>query len=118
MVYQANARCNQENLIEQLKNGVKATRMPVAEFNANWAYMVIGSLSWSLKTWLGLMLPESLGARQILRMEFRRFCQEIIQVATQILKKGRRLVFRLQEYSRWTKLLLEGSQRMKRLRVS
>ena len=30
-----NARGNQENLIEQLKNGVRAMRMPVAEFDAN-----------------------------------------------------------------------------------
>ena len=37
VVYESNRRCNQENLIEQLKNGVRATRLPVGEFIANWA---------------------------------------------------------------------------------
>ena len=40
-----NARCNPKNLIEQLKNGLAATRMPVREFDANWAYLVIGALA-------------------------------------------------------------------------
>jgi len=30
VVFDANARCNQENVIEQLKNGVQAMRMPSA----------------------------------------------------------------------------------------
>ena len=33
----ANDRCNQENLIEQLKNGVRALRAPVNTLEANWA---------------------------------------------------------------------------------
>src|SRR5262249_18721355 len=43
VVRENNARCHQENMIEQLKNEVHATRMPVAEFDANWAYLVIAS---------------------------------------------------------------------------
>ena len=49
VVRENNARCHQENLIEQLKNGVQATRMPVREFDANWAYLVIGALAWNIK---------------------------------------------------------------------
>ncbi len=60
VVRENNARCEQENLIEQLKNGVQATRMPVAEFDANWAYMVIASLAWNIKAWAGLLLPAQL----------------------------------------------------------
>ena len=37
----ANGRCNQENVIEQLKNGVSAMRMPVDDLLSNWAYMVV-----------------------------------------------------------------------------
>ncbi len=37
----ANDRCNQENLNEQLKNGVRAMRMPVDNLVSNWAYMVM-----------------------------------------------------------------------------
>ena len=36
----ANERCDQENVIEQLKNGVNAMRMPVDDLISNWAYMV------------------------------------------------------------------------------
>lgn len=118
VVYQANARCHQENLIEQLKNGVGATRMPVAQFAANWAYMVIASLAWSLKTWLGLILPQWLNGQQIIRMEFRRFCMEVIQVSSQILTSGRRLVFRLLSYTRWARILIEGNQWLRELKLA
>jgi len=49
----ANGRCDQENLIEQLKNGVAALRMPVDNLVSNWAYMVMASLAWTLKAWFG-----------------------------------------------------------------
>ena len=45
----ANERCDQENLIEQLKNGVGALRVPVYDLVSNWAYMVIASLAWTLR---------------------------------------------------------------------
>jgi hypothetical protein len=37
MVALANKRCDQENVIEQLKNGVNAMRMPVDDLVSNWA---------------------------------------------------------------------------------
>ncbi len=113
VVRESNARCHQENLIEQLKNGVRATRMPAVEFNANWAYMIIGALAWNLKIWLGLTIPERFNSKRIIRMEFRTFCNEIMQVSVQIVKTGRRLVFRLLEFSRWTRILIEGHQWLK-----
>ncbi|MGH9671390.1 MAG: IS1380 family transposase, partial [Terriglobales bacterium] len=57
LVLLANDRCNQENLIEQLKNGVHALRMPVGTLVSNWAYMVMASLAWTLKAWFALVLP-------------------------------------------------------------
>jgi len=116
VVHESNARCHQENLIEQLKNGVQATRLPVREFVANWAYLVIGALAWNLKAWAGLLLPKALGARALLRMEFRRFLDEIVGLPAQILTTGRRLVFRLLAVNRWTRLLLEGTPRLKQWR--
>jgi len=118
VVRENNRRCHQENLIEQLKNGVSATRMPVAEFNANWAYLVIASLAWNLKAWAGLLLPAPLGARTLLRMEFRRFLNEVILLPTQILHRGRRLLFRLLAINRWVPLLLEGTRDLKRRRFA
>jgi hypothetical protein len=114
VVRESNARCNQENLIEQLKNEVRATRMPVAEFDANWAYLVIASLAWNLKAWAGLLLPRRLGARAILRMEFRRFLNELILLPAQILRSGRRLIFRLLAINPWVTLLLDGTRALKR----
>ena len=114
VVRQCNARCNQENLIEQLKNGVHATRMPSNDFNANWAYMIICSLAWNLKIWLGLKLPERLGAKAIIRMEFRRFCNEIIQIPTQILRSGNQLIFRTLQFSSWLKTIFDGHELLKR----
>lgn len=115
VVRENNARCQQENVIEQLKNGVQATRLPVREFYANWTYLVIAALAWNIKAWAGLLLPEPMGARTLIRMEFRRFLNEIVQLPAQILRTGRRLVFRLLEINRWTVMLLEGTQRLKRL---
>lgn len=114
VVRESNARCHQENLIEQLKNGVGATRMPVAEFHANWAYLVIGAIAWNIKAWCGLVLPKCLGARDLLKMEFRRFLDEVILIPTQILRQGRRLVFRLLQTNARTPLLLQGIRYLKR----
>ena len=114
VVRQSNARCDQENLIEQLKNGVRATKMPVAEFVANWAYMVIATLAWNLKAWLGLVLPEAFGTAALIRMEFRRFFHEIVQIPTQILRHARRLIYRPLTYNRWTGMLLEANIWFKR----
>ena len=41
IVFLANDRCDQENLIAQLKGGVKALAMPVGDLVSNWAYMVM-----------------------------------------------------------------------------
>ena len=53
----ANGPCHQENVIEQLKNGVNAMRMPVNDLLSNWAYMVMTSLAWNLKAWLACSCP-------------------------------------------------------------
>ena len=117
LVLLANGRCDQENLIEQLKNGVHAMRLPANDLLSNWAYMVMASLAWSLKAWWGLMLPEGTGRRrqtrrqqkhEIVRMEFKRFVAGIIRLPCQIVRGGRRLIYRLLSYSPWQEPLLAG----------
>lgn len=103
VVQEARNRCDQENLIEQLKNGVRALHAPVNTLNANWAYMVMASLAWSLKAWMALLLPvnprwrdKHIAVRnQILRMDFRTFVNAFILIPCQIVKTGRRIVYRL-----------------------
>jgi len=115
LVLQANRRCDQENLIEQLKNGVKAMRLPVNDLLSNWAYMVMASLAWTLKAWWGLMLPECTGRgretrrqqkHEIVRMEFKRFVAGVIRLPCQIVRSGRRLIYRMLSYNPWQEPLL------------
>jgi hypothetical protein len=51
MVGLANGRCDQEKVIEQMKNGVNAMRMPVHDLLSNWAYRVMAAWAWNLKAW-------------------------------------------------------------------
>ena len=55
----ANGRCDQENVVAELKHGVNAMRMPVDDLNSNWAYMVMAALAWNLKAWFSLLVPKS-----------------------------------------------------------
>lgn len=103
IVLKANDRCNQENLIEQLKNGVCAMSMPVDNLLSNWAYMVMTSLAWTLKAWFALLLPEDgrWAAKRksekdlVLRMEFKKFLDYFLRVPAQVVRTGRRIVLRL-----------------------
>lgn len=112
VVREANQRCNQENLIEQLKNGVRALHAPVNTLNANWAYMVMASLAWSLKAWIALLLPISPRWRTkhhqekqaLLRMEFRSFLQAFIELPAQIVKTGRRIIYRFLSWNPWQRV--------------
>ncbi len=117
LVLAANKRCDQENLIEQLKNGVSAMKLPVDDLISNWAYMVMASLAWSLKAWWGLMLPVTPGRNadahrrekhDVTRMEFKRFVSGLIRLPCQIIRSGRRLVYRLLSYNPWQAALLRG----------
>jgi hypothetical protein len=99
----ANGRCDQENVIEQLKNGVNAMRMPVNDLVSNWAYMVMAALAWNLKAWYGLLMPDRERGLELVRMEFRRFLHAIILLPVQIIRAGRRILYRLLGYNGWLK---------------
>ena len=112
----ANGRCNQENLIEQLKNGARAMEMPTGDLVSNWAYMVMASLAWTLKAWLALVLPE--GGRwkakyqaqkqSLLKMEFKTFLNGLMRLPCQIVRTGRRIVYRLLSWNPWQEVLLRA----------
>lgn len=97
----ANQRCDQENVVEQLKNGVNAMRMPVDDLVSNWAYMVMASLAWNLKAWWGLLTPERERGMELVRMEFRSFLHAIILIPCQIVRTSRKVIFRLLGYNGW-----------------
>lgn len=97
----ANGRCDQENVIEQLKNGVNAMRMPVHDLMSNWAYMVMASLAWNLKSWYGLLTPNRERGLDLVKMEFRRFLHAIMLLPCQIIRTARRVIYRMLGYNSW-----------------
>jgi len=120
IVFEANDRCDQENLIAQLHSGVRATRMPVDNLLSNWAYMVMAALAWSLKAWFALLLPggDRWGEKYrrekngVLRMEFRTFLNAFMRVPAQLIRTGRKLVFRLLSWNRWQDVFLRGCDQL------
>jgi hypothetical protein len=118
VVYFANDRCNQENLIAQLKSGVHAMRLPVNTLESNWAYMVIGALAWSFKAWLALLQPKAEHRQTLLTMEFKQFLQVWLTLPCQILNSGRQFVFRLLSYNAWVPVLLATVDLLRNLRLT
>jgi hypothetical protein len=120
VVFCANDRCDQENLVAQLKGGVKALSMPVDNLVSNGAYMVMASLAWSLKAWAALLLPEQgrwaekhrAEKRSLLRMEFSTFCVAMIQVPCQIVRTAGRIVYRLLSWNPWQGVFLRLVDRL------
>jgi hypothetical protein len=104
IVFSANDRCDQENLLAQLSGGVRALRAPVDNLESNWAYMVMTALAWNLKAWWALTLPERPGRwqgkhqaekRWALRVEFKTFVNAFVRLPCQVIRTGRKLVYRL-----------------------
>jgi Transposase DDE domain group 1 len=104
VVWAANHRGNQENLLAQLHGAVSALKAPVNTLESNWAYMVMTALAWNLKAWWGLMLPVSAGRwkkrhaeekQWVIGLEFKTFVQAFVRLPCQLVKTGRKLVYRL-----------------------
>jgi hypothetical protein len=113
IVFQANQRCNQENLNAQLKGGVRALQAPVDNLESNWAYMVMVALAWNLKAWWALWPTETPGRhaerhRQdketVLRMEFKTFINAFMRLPCQIIRTSRRLIYRLLNWNPWNRM--------------
>jgi Transposase DDE domain group 1 len=113
IVFDANQRCNQENLHAQLKGGVRALQAPVDTLESNWAYMVMTSLAWNLKAWFALWPTETSGRwherhrrekQTVLGMEFKAFANAFLRMPCQIVRTGRRLLYRLLSWSPWQPL--------------
>jgi hypothetical protein len=109
IVFTANDRCEQENLLAQLK-ACRALHAPVNDLVANAAWMLITSLAWNLKAWLALSVPVHHGRWQaqhqaqqqrLLTCEFRTFVQRLIRMPCQVLTTGRQLVLRLLAGNDW-----------------
>ncbi|MDC0935136.1 IS1380 family transposase [Pirellulales bacterium] len=109
IVFDANDRCDQENLIQQQKGGVYALTAPLDNLESNWAYMVMASLAWSMKAWSALLLPvtprwrerHAQQKRRLLRMDFTTYRNAFINMPAQIIRTGRKIVYRLLAWNPW-----------------
>lgn len=104
IVFSANDRCQQENVLAQLHGGLHALTAPVDNLESNWAYMVMTALAWNLKAWWALLLPESPGRwqgkhraekKRVLGLEFKTFVNAFMRLPCQVIRTGRKLVLRL-----------------------
>ena len=94
----ANERCDQENVIEQLKNGVNALRVPLYDLVSNWAYMVMATLAWNIKSWFAMMMHRKKDRRKYIGMEFRRFLHSVILIPCRVIRRARSITLRLIGY--------------------
>lgn len=114
VVFKANRRCNQENLIEQHKNDVRSLTAPLDTLESNWAYMVMTALAWSLKAWAALLVPVNPRWREqhesekqrLLRMDFSTFRNALINIPTQIVRTSRRVICRLLNWNPWVNVFI------------
>ena len=69
-----------------------------------------------IKAWLALILPETgrwkdkhqAEKRRVLTMEFKTFVNAFIRVPCQIVRKGRRIVYRLLAWNPWQHVFLRA----------
>ena len=95
VAYCANERCDQENVIEQLKNGANALRLPVYDLVSNWAYMVMAALAWNIKSWFAMMMHLKSDRDAYIRMEFKRFINTMILIPCRVVRRARTIVVRI-----------------------
>ena len=109
IVFSANDRCHQENLLAQLYS-VLALHAPADNLLSNEAYILMTSLAWNLKAWLTLRLPEQPGRQRqerqaekqkLFKLEFRTFVNYFLRLPAQIVKSGRQLIVRLWGWNVW-----------------
>ena len=123
IVFDANQRCNQENLISELSSGVRALHAPVNGLISNWAYMVMASLAWSLKAWFGLLLSENgrwakkhaAEKSRVIRMSFRSFLQFFMLLPTQIVRQGRKIIYRVLGWNPMLSVFFRGWNRIQKI---
>jgi hypothetical protein len=104
----AYGRCDQENIIEQFKNGIAAMRMPTGELLANSAFLMAGQLAWCLRSWLSaLALP-----KETTRWEWKWFRHAFVYIAARITQGARRAKVHLAGSHRFLEHVVTASQRL------
>jgi len=101
-------RCDQENVIEQLKNGVSGLSMPTASAPANAAFLRCARLAANLKAWLSLLaLPA-----ETRRWHWKRFRLAFVYVAVEVIRHARQVTLRILGSSRFHDRFQVGLQKL------
>lgn len=112
----ANERCDQENVIGQLKSGINALRAPVHDLVSNWAYMAIAALAWNIKAWFAMMMHRKADRHDYIRMEFHRFFHGVVLIPAMVLRRSRGITVRLVGYTPALDRLFSAWTTIERLR--
>jgi len=107
----AYGRCDQENAIEQAKNGLNGFRMPTGSLLANAAYLLCAQIAWNLRAWLSLIALPS----ESRPWEWKRFRHAFVYVAAKIVSVAREAVVRISAYHRWARPLIRAVNRLRRM---
>jgi hypothetical protein len=99
VVQLANERCDQENILGQLKSGINALRVPLYDLISNWAYMLTATLAWNIKSWFAMMMHRKADRAEHIRMEFRRFLETLILIPAAVTHRARGITVRLIGYT-------------------
>lgn len=73
-------------------------RLPVYDLVSNWAYMVMATLAWNIKSWVAMMMHRICDREFYIRMEFRRFINNLILLPCQVIHRARGITVRIIGY--------------------
>ena len=75
----------------------------------------LSALAWNLKAWYGLLMPNRQRGLELLGMEFRRFLHLIVLLPAQIVRSGRRIIYRIMGYNSWLKDFFASWENLRRM---
>ena len=91
--------------------------MPVRDLESNWAYMVMAALGGNLKAGFGFLLPNLVRGNPEGKKKLKRFLNTLILLPCQIVRTGRKIVYRLLGYNDWLKDFFATWERIRRLKL-
>jgi len=95
-------RCDQENVIEQLQNGIAGMRMPTGSAIANDAYLRCVRLAANLKAWISLLAFPG----EVIRWKWKRFRFAFVHLSAEVIFHARQTQIRFLGRSRFTDRVL------------
>jgi hypothetical protein len=102
-------RCDQENVIEQFKNGLGGLWMPTGELHSNAAFLICARLAFNAKSWLAMLaLPA-----ECIRWEWKRFRFAFVYLAAAVVRHARAMTVRLSRSHRFWRETLAAFDRLR-----